>query len=84
MKIRVCNKVYDHVVNREFQYVYFLKSDVRIEDLKIQEEEVQAIKFVPLKQVDVEVRTTTGRYPERHIEYWIDMLDEIDKRVRFR
>ena len=81
IKIRICHKVYAGLTNNEFQYVYFMKFDGDIKSLKIQEEEVQAIRFLPLKQVLVDINTTTGKYPWDHKDYWIDILNELDRKL---
>jgi isopentenyl-diphosphate Delta-isomerase len=81
MKIRVCRKVYSGLTNNEFQYVYSMGFEGDISGLKIQEEEVQAIQFIPLKQVQMEIETTVGKYPEMHKDYWIATLNELGRKL---
>ncbi len=64
--------------NNEFFYTYFLKYDGSAEDLILQEEEVDAVKFMSIDTVKNELKTM----PEKYVaggEYWLEMLDVLDE-----
>ena len=63
----------------EFYYVYFLKYDNDITSLKLQDGEVSAIRSLPIKKIEEELRTRPEKYAP-HGEYWFDVINEIRKR----
>lgn len=79
-KIRKKSSVYKDIVNSEFNYVYLLKYDGGVEDLKLLDGEVQALKFLPIEKVKSDLQSGSGSYVP-HNGYWSEMLGEMEKRV---
>jgi isopentenyldiphosphate isomerase len=68
--------------NNEFFYVYFVKFDGDIEQLKLQEEEVQKIKFFSVGDLEEELKNIPEKFAP-HGDYWVQVLNEIKKRFDF-
>lgn len=68
---------YKEKENNEFHYVYFLKYDRNINDLKIQEEELEKIEFVPIKAIEEELKENPKKYFPHDRSYWDEMLETI-------
>ncbi|MBS1266092.1 MAG: Isopentenyl-diphosphate Delta-isomerase [Candidatus Woesearchaeota archaeon] len=71
------SKIDNGVKNYEFIYVFVLKYDKDIKDLKIHKQELQKIEFFPVKFVKKDFienpdNYTIGKY------YWLKMLDLIN------
>jgi isopentenyldiphosphate isomerase len=64
-------------INNEIIYLYLLKFDGNIKQLKIQEEELQEIKFFKLKELEKQLKET----PEKFTPYG-DYFYEIINRIR--
>lgn len=79
-KIKKASIVYKKIRNNEFYYVYFLRFDGNIKKLKIQEEELQEIRFFPIKEIEEELRTDPSRYVP-HKDYWFEAIEEVKKRL---
>ena len=73
--------VFRDIKNNEFIYVYLLKSDISPERLKLQKEEVQDARFLPLAQIEHELRETPERYVSVNISYWFEMIGAIRKKL---
>ncbi len=80
-KIQKIKAVYKDIKNNEFCYVYFLKFEGDVKKLKLQDEEVQEIKFIPLKKIEEELRTDPARYLP-HGNYWLEIMNEIKRRLK--
>lgn len=78
-KIKKNQTIFKDIINKEFYYIYFLKFDGDIKQLKMQKEEVQNIKFVPIDKVRQDLRAHPEKYVP-HGKYWSEVLDEINKR----
>jgi isopentenyl-diphosphate Delta-isomerase len=63
----------NNLMENEFHYVYFLKFDGDINQLKLQEEELQSIKFVGLDELEQELKNNSNNYAP-HGKYWFDMI----------
>ncbi|MEI7718752.1 MAG: NUDIX domain-containing protein [archaeon] len=68
------------MVNNELAYAYFLKFDGDIKQLKLQEEEVQEIKFISVDKLEEGLNMTPEIYCP-HGDYWFDMLSEVRKKL---
>jgi isopentenyldiphosphate isomerase len=77
------NVYYENIKNNEFHYVYFSKFDGNMDQLKIQEEEIQEIKFIPAGKIEEELKTNPDKYLP-HGDYWFKMIDEIKKRTSMK
>jgi len=71
---------YKSMKNNQFCYVYFLKYDGDISKLKLQKEEVQKIRFLSPKQLEIELK----KYPDKYVpngEYWFEIIHEVERRL---
>lgn len=66
-------------VNNEFAYVYLLKYDGDINNLKLQKEEVNKIEFIPTEQVEQELKSSSEKFVP-HGEYWFDIIKKIKQK----
>ena len=73
----VCN---NNIINNEVCFLFFYKYDGKIDDLRVQEEELQSIRFFPIAQLEEEVHENPGKFVP-HGSYWFEMIDEIKKKV---
>lgn len=60
--------------NNEFYYVYFLKFDGSVDDLKLQVEEVQAVAFIAINEIKKQLSLDASRFVP-HGAYWLEALD---------
>ncbi len=81
--IKKSENEYRKIINKEFCYVYLMKFDEDIKKLKIQDEEVQEIKFLPLDEIESELRGNKERYVP-HPGYWERILDEVKERLKIK
>ena len=79
--IRKNKAIFRDIINNEFYYVYFFKWDGDASQLKLQEEEVQKIQFIPIDEVEKALKTNPGRYVP-HGDYWFNALNEIKKKLK--
>jgi len=79
-KIKKVKDVYKDIKNNEFWYIYFLKFDDNIKKLKLQNEEVQKIQFLPIKKIEEELKINSIRYtPNR--DYWFEVINEVKRKL---
>ena len=78
--IRKTQSVFRDIINNEFCYVFFYRFDGEVDNLKLQKEEVQKIKFVPIAQIEEDLKNSHDEYVP-HGEYWSDVLNEMKKKV---
>jgi isopentenyl-diphosphate delta-isomerase type 1 len=65
--------------NNEFYYVYFLKFDGSIDDLKLQREEVQAVAFFTIDEIKRRLSLNEEGFVP-HGGYWFEALNEAGNR----
>lgn len=70
----------DFINNNEFGYIFFLKFEGDINQLKMQDEEVQAIKFLSLDELEKELDINYSSFCP-HGDYWFEILTEVKKRL---
>ena len=71
---------YNQLINNEFYYIYFLKFEGDINQLKIQKEELQKIEFFPVKKMEQELKSGSKRYLPQG-EYWSIIIKEIKRKI---
>lgn len=72
-KIRKVDTSYNEYIEREFQYIYFLRFDLNTENLKLQKSEVKDVKFFTLDELESELKL----HPENfvpHKEIWGEVI----------
>lgn len=69
------------IKNNEFYYVYFYRFDGNIKKLKLQESEVQEVRFMSISKIlqELQKNPKEKEYVPRG-EYWLDIINEIEKR----
>ena len=78
--IRKHKVIFRDIKNNEFYYVYFFKFEGDINQLKLQKEEVQKIKFLPIHKIEEKLKTNPDKYVP-HGNYWFEVLDEVKKKL---
>lgn len=78
--IRKIKSVFKKIKDNEFYYVYFFKFDGSINELKLQKEEVQEIKFLPITKLEEELKENPDKYVP-HGSYWSDVLTEVKNKL---
>lgn len=76
--LRPVDKVFREIKNKELCYVYFLRFDGLVTDLKIQEEELQDIAFVPTSELRESLQKRLGKYVFEHDEYWEQAMQWVE------
>jgi len=80
-KIRKINMVYKEIQNNEFAYIYFLKFDGDISQLKLQDEELQAIKFFSVQKIEAELKANPDKFAPCG-DYWFEVIEEVKRRMK--
>ena len=78
-KIAKQSSQYNHFLDNEFHYVYFLKFNDDINNLILQKEEVEDIRFCHTSILKNEINMNPEDFVP-HGEYWFDIIDEVDAR----
>ncbi|MFO7710678.1 MAG: NUDIX domain-containing protein, partial [Candidatus Woesearchaeota archaeon] len=78
--IRKNKAIFREIKNNEFYYIYLYKFDGDISSLKLQKEEVQNAKFLPIDKIKEELSTNPDKYVP-HGDYWFEAFDEISSRL---
>jgi isopentenyldiphosphate isomerase len=71
-------KSYSSNLNLHFGYTYFLQYDGAIEDLKLQTEEVEAVKFFTIAEIKKALEENPAEFVP-HGDHWLEILAEIEK-----
>ncbi len=71
---------YDSLVVNEFIYIFTLNYNGRIEDIKIQEEELQKVELFSSEFIKTDIRKNPEKYTPG-IDYWVEMVDLINKSI---
>ncbi len=67
---------YNHFLDNEFQYVYFLKFNDDINNLILQKEEVEDIRFCHTDALKNEIDMNPETFVS-HGDYWFDIITEV-------
>ena len=78
-KIRKQASQYHQFLDNEFHYIYFLKFNDDIDNLILQKEEVEKIRFCHTSILKNELDTYPGNFVP-HGKYWFDIITEVEKR----
>lgn len=72
----------DNVIqNNEYAYIYLLKYEGKIENLRMQKEELQGLKFIKLVKLKTELKKNSKIYVP-HFDYWDEMIDIIENKLK--
>lgn len=80
-KIKKVSAIYKDIKNNEFCYIYFLRFDGDIKKLRLQDEEVQEIRFVPIDKIEERLKTKPERYTP-HDDYWFEAINEVKRKLK--
>jgi len=69
------------IENNEFHYVYLMRYDGDINNLKIQEEELQKIEFVSIDTIGKGLKDNPEKYFPHDMSYWNEMLIAIKNKL---
>jgi isopentenyldiphosphate isomerase len=72
--------VYNGIRNNEFYYIYLARFDRDISVLKIQKEELDAVRFFSVEEIEEGLRTEPERFVP-HGRYWTEVLEQVRKRT---
>jgi isopentenyldiphosphate isomerase len=61
---------HSNFIDNELHYIFICKMDLDINSIKIQQEEVLAVKIVPLKDLKMEVLTQNNKFVPHGTEYF--------------
>lgn len=79
-KIKKRKTIFRNIKDNEFYYVYFFKFDGDIKKLKLQDEEVQSIQFLPLERIEEELKTNPEKYAP-HGDYWFEVINKVKQKL---
>lgn len=82
-KIRKNKAIFRDIKNNEVYYIYFLKFDGDIKQLKLQDEEVQKIRFLPLSKIEEELKKHPHKYVP-HGDYWFEVISEVKRKLKIQ
>jgi len=68
------------IINCEFYYVYLLRFAGSMKKLRIQEEELQEIRFLTPRELKKEMQLHPRMFVP-HGKYWMDIINEVGKQV---
>lgn len=69
-------------INNEFFNVFLIKKDIKIENLKIQSEEVSEIKFISIEEFLFEITNNLSSFANRN-NYYQKSIENIKKYIKF-
>lgn len=78
-KIRKQTSQYKQFLDNEFHYVYFLEFNDDIDNLTLQTEEVEKIRFCHTSILKNKLNISLGNFVP-HGDYWFDIITEVEKR----
>ena len=58
-----------------------MRYDGDIKKLKLQDEELQEIKFLPVWKIEKELKTNSSRYVP-HGDYWFEVIEEVKRKLK--
>ncbi len=74
-------KSHDGIVDNEFCNVFFIERDISIDDMSLDTEEVETVRFVPIDDLEREFAESPERFCASDSEYWLTSIVELKKRV---
>lgn len=79
-KIKKYQIVYKKIKNNEFCYIYFLRFDGKADNLKLQKEELESVRFLSIKKIKKELSDNSKRYVP-HGDYWFEIIKEVQRKT---
>ena len=80
-KIMPEKMTFNGLVNNEFHYVYLFKYDGDISNLKMQEEELQEMKFISIEVIEKGLKENPEKYFPHEDGYWNEILNAIKSKL---
>ena len=75
------SEVYTYIEDCYFQKVYYLKKDIEIEDIKIQKDEVEYVKWMNIETINCLIKN--NQFREGNIKGYQYILDNYKKHNKF-
>ena len=75
-KIKKHKGIFRSFKNNVFYYIYFFEFNGNTSQLKLQKEEVQKVKFIPIKKLKEELKSKPKEYV--YDDYWNEAINEIE------
>lgn len=75
------SEVYTYIEDCYFQKVYYLKKDIEIEDIKIQKDEVEYVKWMNIETINFLIKN--NQFREGNIKGYQYILDNYKKHNKF-
>lgn len=69
------------IKNNEFYYVYLYRYDGNITGLKLQKEEVEMIKFVPIAEIEEGLKNHPEKYTPNGNNYWFEAIVQVKRKL---
>lgn len=79
-RIRKVDTNYNQYFEREFQYIYFLRYELNIKNLKLEKSEVKEVKFFNLDELESDLKL----HPEKfvpHDEVWGEVINFVKNKI---
>ena len=75
-------KFSDTQYNNNFQYIYFAKTNKKIEEYVIQEDELSELKYISVEELQKVIETKDGKYTFSKSEYFGTLIKILkEKRI---
>jgi isopentenyl-diphosphate delta-isomerase len=66
-------------IENEFQYIYFLKLDLKIENLKLQKIEVEEVSFINLDEFMKDLKENSQKYVPHGDDYYNIVFENLER-----
>ena len=82
-KIRKVKGTFGTMINREFYYIYLMKFDGDINSLKLQKNEVDAVRFLSLDKIEEDLKNNPNEYVP-HRGYWFELINKVRNKLNYK
>lgn len=79
--IQKTSKKRDGVINNHFKYIYLVKTNTKLEDFKIQCEELSEIKYISIEELIEVIKNKEKNYSFSNSKEILEFLENIDKYI---
>ena len=74
-------KIHNDIINNHFKYMYLIKTNAKLEDYKIQYEELSELKYMPINELIEVIKSGDENYIFSNSKEIIELLENIDKYI---
>lgn len=79
--IQKTSKARDEVINNHFKYIYLIRTNNKLEDYKIQYEELSGLRYITIEELKKIMENKDENYTFSNSKYMLDFLENIDKHL---